>query len=367
MILDAQRELAAHLGDQLPADWRAAYDQNPRHEFLPDVVWTDVDEPVDRRTDPGRWLDYAYSDESVITQLHDGADTSTNGYPISSSCSMPSVVFTMLRWAALERGHRVLEIGTGTGWTAALMATRLGDDNVVTVEVDPAVADRARASLQRAGRSPLVVTGDGAHGYPARGPYDRVIATCSVEAVPYAWVQQCRPAARILTPWGPTADNSGLLRLTVSQDGTRADGRIVDWASFMRLRGQRPAIPSEPANFEEIADRHPIGDLDVEAFLSDGARMGVGLHLPDTRVWINSEGSALWLLAPGAWACATGGEILQAGTRRLWDEALVGYDWWIRAGRPERERYGVSVTAAGQTVWVDEPDRIISAAKVTAG
>ncbi|MGA8116389.1 MAG: methyltransferase domain-containing protein [Actinocatenispora sp.] len=359
MTLDAQRELAARLGDQLPADWRDAYDANPRHLFLPERVWYDVDEPIDRATDPTGWLTFAYADDSVITQLHDGAEDSDHGYPISSSCSMPSVVFTMLRWLAAGPGHRVLEIGTGTGWTAALMATRLGDDKIVSVEVDPTVAERARASLVRAGRNPLVVTGDGAHGYPARAPYDRVIATCSVETVPYAWVRQCRPGGRILTPWGPTADNTGLLRLSVSRDGTRADGRIVDWASFMRLRGQRRSIPDEPANFEEVAARSPIGDLDLADFLSEGARLGVALHLPDTRIWTDGTGGSLWLLAPGAWACVAAGEVRQAGDRALWDEAVAGYAWWVAAGRPDRDRYGVTVTAAGQTVWLDEPDHVI--------
>ncbi|MGA8115651.1 MAG: hypothetical protein WCA46_18480 [Actinocatenispora sp.] len=83
MILDAQKELAAHLGDQLPADWHEAYDANPRHEFLLNRVWYDVHQPVDRHTDPEAWLEYAYRDEAVITQLHDGAERSEHGYPIS--------------------------------------------------------------------------------------------------------------------------------------------------------------------------------------------------------------------------------------------------------------------------------------------
>jgi protein-L-isoaspartate(D-aspartate) O-methyltransferase len=161
-----------------------------------------VDEPVDRASDPQGWLDYAYADDSVITQLHDGAASSEHGYPISSSCSMPAVVFTMLSHLDIHLGQRVLEIGTGTGWNAALLAHRVGDDQVVSVEVDPALADAARRNLTRAGRTPLVITGDGAGGYPPAAPYDRVIATCSVQTVPYPWVAQARPGGVILTPWG---------------------------------------------------------------------------------------------------------------------------------------------------------------------
>ncbi len=61
--------------------------------------------------------------------------------------------------------------------------------------------------------------------------YDRVIATCSVYTVPYAWVAQTRPGGIILTPWGTTFENSALLRLTVNNNGDEAVGRIVDWAT----------------------------------------------------------------------------------------------------------------------------------------
>ena len=76
----------------LPARWRAAYDAHPRHLFLPDRVWVTLDEPLDRAAEPDRRLAYVYSDDSIITQLHNGAVCSERGYPISSSCSMPAVV-----------------------------------------------------------------------------------------------------------------------------------------------------------------------------------------------------------------------------------------------------------------------------------
>ncbi|MGH3798265.1 MAG: methyltransferase domain-containing protein [Pseudonocardiaceae bacterium] len=357
-MIDAQRELAERLGDQLPADWRVAYAANPRHRFLPDQVWKSVDEPVERSRDPAGWLAYAYSDESVITQLHDGAAGSEHGYPISSSCSMPAVVFTMLGHLDTHVGQRVLEIGTGTGWNVALLAHRLGDEQVVSVEVDPAVAEAARRNLAGLGRRPLVVTSDGARGYPPGAPYDRVIATCSVHTVPYPWVAQTRPGGIILTPWGTTFDNSALLRLTVDDSGQRALGRIVDWAAFMRLRAQRPVIPDEPDDFDTIAARSTT-DIDLADFLGEQARFRIGLHLPDCRLtWeLGTDGylDTLWLLAPHAWASVHDKIVRQAGTRRLWDEAAAGYTWWNQAGRPHRDRYGVTVTPDHQWVWLDDP------------
>lgn len=357
-MIEAQRKLAVRLGDRLSADWRAAYEANPRHLFLPDRVWRAVEEPLDRVTDPDGWLAYAYSDESVITQLHDGAECSEHGYPISSSCSMPAVVFTMLSQLDVYAGQRVLEIGTGTGWSTSLLSHRLGDDQVVSVEIDPSVADAARRNLASTGRAPLVITGEGTDGYPSAAPYDRVIATCSVHTVPYAWVAQTRPGGIVLTPWGTTFENSALLRLTVNNNGAEAVGRIVDWATFMRLRAQRPTIRDEPDNFDTIADRSRT-DVDLADFLNEDARFGIGLHLPDCRLtWeMGDDGylKTLWLLAPDAWASVDNTVVRQAGARRLWDEATAGYAGWLQSEKPSRDRYGVTITADHQWIWLDDP------------
>ncbi len=357
-MIEAQRDLAARLGEGLPTEWQVAYAANPRHLFLPDRVWKSVGAPLDRATDPSGWLAYAYSDESVITQLHDGAECSDHGYPISSSCSMPAVVFTMLSHLCAHPGQRVLEIGTGTGWNTALLSHRLGDDRVVSIEVDPALADIARRNLAGVGRTPLVVTGEGAEGYAPAGPYDRVIATCSVQTVPYTWVAQTGPGGIILTPWGTTFENSALLRLTVDDDGERAVGSVVDWATFMRLRAQRPVIPDEPDDFAAVAERSTT-DIDLTDFLSDDARFGVGLHVPECRLtWeLGEDGylDTMWLLAPDSWVSVRGTVVRQAGARRLWDEAATGYSWWVQSGRPRRNQYGVTVTADRQSLWLDDP------------
>ncbi|MGH3670046.1 MAG: hypothetical protein ACRDSH_05350, partial [Pseudonocardiaceae bacterium] len=125
----------------------------------------------------------------------------------------------------------------------------------VSIEVDPLVADAARRNLAGAGREPLVITGEGAHGYTPAAPYDRVISTCSVRTVPHAWVAQTRPGGVIVTPWGTTFENSALLRLIVNDNGDQTVGRIVDWATFMLHRTQRPMIPDEPDDFDAISER----------------------------------------------------------------------------------------------------------------
>ncbi|CAM5471588.1 methyltransferase domain-containing protein [Streptomyces abikoensis] len=86
----------------------------------------------------------------------------------------------------IQEGHRVLEIGTGTGWNAGLLAHRLGGANVVSIEYDADVAKTAVGNLRTADPAPLVLVGDGRVGHAGSAPFDRVIATCSIGKVPHA-------------------------------------------------------------------------------------------------------------------------------------------------------------------------------------
>ncbi len=233
----------------LAVQWQVGFCSVPRHAFIPETVWR-VDEdtedvndliPLHRSEHPDTWLELAYADDAVITQVDDCHPVGPGliGHEITSSASMPTVVAIMLAALGVEPGMTVCEVGTGTGYNAALFATRLGAANVTTIEVDPQIATRARTALADAGHGEVtVVTGDGAQGHPPGAPYDRVISTASVQRVPYPWVAQTRPGGRVVTPWGTAYYNGGLLSLTVAEDGT-AQGNIVDKASFMDLRDQR--------------------------------------------------------------------------------------------------------------------------------
>lgn len=230
-MIPPHEKLVAHLvqaGD-LPRHWRTAFEQVERHRFLPDR-FTDPDgDSVDRAREEDRWLTLAYDDIPVITQLDDGAEDGP-GYP-TSSASQPSIVADMLRRLDVFPGMRVLEVGTGTGYNTALLSHLLGDSEVTSIEVDVELAELARIRLMSAGFTPLVVTGDGTQGWPARAPFDRVISTAAVQRVPYHWVAQTRPGGKILTPgampsttgcW-PTSRSAGTAR--------RAGASVVAWPS----------------------------------------------------------------------------------------------------------------------------------------
>lgn len=341
------------------APWiRAAVEATPRDEFAPDRLWRwdgGGYVPVDRVVDEGAWVSLVYAgpDDAAVTQVVDGVPT--------SSLSCQAVVVDMLDSLLLEPGHRVLELGTGTGWNAALAARRAGPGNVVSVEVDPELAEGARKALAAAGLDVSVEVGDGAAGRPSERPWDRVISTYAVERVPWAWIAQARPGGRVVTPWG----RLGHLALTVADDGRSASGWVQGLATFMPARG----APGE-RRFADVRgvttageERGVVRDL---APLCDDAHLLFALRvaLPEVRVraardadgvnaWIH-DGDASWAVYS---ASADGTTTLyQGGSRRLGDELETAWDRWIAAGAPALFDHGMTVTPDTQFVWAYEPD-----------
>lgn len=137
--------------------------------------------------------------------------------------SQPFVVAFMTERLRLRGGERVLEVGTGSGYQAALLA-RLARE-VYSIELVPELAERARAVLiDELGLGNVRLrTGDGALGWPEAAPFDRIVATAAAPEVPPAWVAQLAPGGRLLLPLGEAA---GEQVLRVVDKG--ADGRSVE-------------------------------------------------------------------------------------------------------------------------------------------
>ncbi|MBC2879622.1 MULTISPECIES: methyltransferase domain-containing protein [Streptomyces] len=368
----------------LTSDWLPAFEAVPRHLFVPDVIWPGragmnrQSDRVVRAEEPEAWWAAVYRDAPITTQWDEGAYTGPGkGKVPSSSNSMPTMVFSMLDALSVEEGHRVLEIGTGTGWNAALLCHRVGAANVVTVEVDETSAREARARLHAAGYEPLTVVGDGAEGFPERAPYDRVIATCSVGRLPPPWITQTRPGGVIVAPWGPAYGGEAVVRLTVAGDGT-AFGRFVGSSAFMRLRAQRTARthvreylggrkwPADGVRSTTTLSPDAVGDWHV--------MFAIGVQVPGAFPWAEMYGDGsytLWLrdTAVTSWATVDYEpgkgefEVYQSGPRKLWAEVSAAYHWWDARGRPGFERFGLTVGAGVEQVWLDEPDRPVPAVR----
>ncbi|REE96301.1 methyltransferase domain-containing protein [Thermomonospora umbrina] len=353
-------------------DWNALLKAVPRHEFIPETVWIvepgggTIFKPLRRDDDPEAWRALCESDAAIITQVDDGAEE--GNFPTSSSSGL-QIMAPMLAALDPQDGMKILEIGTGTGYNAAVLATRLGPANVVSVEMDAMIADRARKALAEAGHPIEVITGDGTAGHPPRAPYDGVIATAAVKYVPYSWVEQTKPGGRIVLPLATEWDGGrgALLTLVVREDGT-AEGRCGMGTSFMCLRSQR-RLPIPPEDWDDDYDETWATVLPREPFDDDwSAEFAIGLALPGVRWALGWEDDDtrtfdLYHHETGSWAYCLPGEtrhrIRQYGPRRLWDDLQTAHTHWLHHDRPARDRYGLTVTPQAQHAWLDHPQNII--------
>lgn len=356
-------------------DWQHLLAEVPRADFIPDDIWDAQLRPISRRTNPAEWEKLVADNSFVITQVNNGE----GGEPrfASSSCSMPSVVAEMLDALDLQPDHHVLEIGTGTGWNAALLSRRAA--SVVSVEVDPAIAEQARQNLERTGHDVTVVTGDGLQGFAERSPYDRVISTAAVrEVVPPAWFEQTKAGGVLVTPWGTDWLNGVLLTLRVDPTRAVADGRFSGDIAFMRIRSQRATLFSWQPSEAEIADADVSksqshgGDFD-RIFNPRRGGFALGARLQSMYAWIDwdAEGERRHVveLDDGATksfarvhADLTSSKpwtVRQLGPRRLWDEVEAAYDWWHDNGEPGMDRFGMSCTPFTQWLWLDTDENIV--------
>ncbi|MEV2274361.1 rRNA adenine N-6-methyltransferase family protein [Nocardiopsis sp. NPDC049922] len=360
--------LAGRLRDRgTPEHIATLFARVPRHRFLPDVVWTEDRARIDRTEDPRTWLRTAYTDQALTTQRDDGRDGGM-GLPTSSS-SAPSVMARMLTAARIEPDQRVLEIGTGTGFNAALLSELLGARNVATVEIDETLAETARTSLYAAGYTPDVIVGDGERVEANAPAYHRIIATCTVARVPWSWLDQVRGRGRIVTPWSPSPGAPGGVLAQLDTHGRGlAEGRFEGSLAFMWARGQRrtgqraPDAHAGPDHVETV-DGDPRTDfLDGERALIlsllvpgwfHGMRVEPGAQEP--HVWAASARCSSW----ARWH--SDGRVEQAGARRLADEFAAGMSWWGARGGPGVDRFGLTVDRenARQTVWLDDPQHAL--------
>jgi methyltransferase of ATP-grasp peptide maturase system len=345
--------------------WKQAAAAVPRHEclrggFFRRAVGTDFTawQPI-REGDPG-WLEGCYTDESLVTQIAgtivpEDLRGRITREPTSSS-TLPSLVLRMLEDLQVEDGHKVLEIGTGTGYSTALLCARLGDECVTSIEYDAWVASRARAALGHLGTYPTLVTGDGLLGHGAGAPYDRVIATCGVRTVPMAWVEQTRPGGLILATVGGWLGSSELARLTVRQDGTASGPLLGGGVNFMLARPHMPPPLGLLPDLNDGKERETATGTDV--LNNWTARFVVQLAVPGAqRLTMQRDGHSEEVLVDvetGSWAAVYQDSgrwlVRQGGPEPLWDGVEEQFGRWCAAGAPALEGFTVNVTPEGQTI-----------------
>nr|WP_246843266.1 methyltransferase domain-containing protein [Allokutzneria sp. NRRL B-24872] len=367
--------LARGLADEMWAEgvlrspeWRAAVEAVPRHRFVPRFFTQDPegDWSETSSADEG-WLTAVYRNEPLVTAL---AVTANGNRVTVSSSTKPGLMVRMLEALDVRDGHRVLEVGTGTGYNAGLLSHRLGADRVFSVDIGAELVATARVRLADLGFVPSLSVVHGATGLPEHAPFDRIIATCSLPKVPWAWAEQVREGGLVLVDIKRSVHAGNLVLLTRHAD--RLEGRFSSrWAGFMAIRDADVA--------PEV--RSAAGDL------ADGTRSTTGLDpLPWSSLvpWFlaharlpgelafgyrgaSDQGQPEWATfsaIDGSWCAvrirADGNgrrEVRQGGPTPVWSVFEAAHEDWLALGRPGWDRFGLTVTADGRhEVWLDAPD-----------
>ncbi|MFJ7997635.1 methyltransferase domain-containing protein [Streptomyces sp. NPDC096310] len=345
------------------ACWIEAFSGVPRHAFVPEfTVRSQGGKHRYDQEDP-MWLTAAYQDTSLLTQF-DEVGVAT------SSSTRPSLMATMLEALDVVDGNRILEIGVGTGYNAALLSHRLGSDRVVSLDVDPDLVTAAQIRLGKVGYAPRLIAGDGMAGCPEHAPYDRLLATCGVGRIPDAWREQVCPGGVIVANVG-----YGIARLRVDRDG-RASGQFLPvMAAFMGARSDTDSVSATAQQLTRMLINRTGSTREISLPMSLGAEMAQ--FLPDlvhptvkTITLKNDAGHethCLWEPYTSSWARITLSDVRTAqlehgGPRDLWAEREPLLTHWVSAGRPSIDRYGLTVDAVGaHTLWLDGPTNKVGA------
>jgi protein-L-isoaspartate(D-aspartate) O-methyltransferase len=271
-----------------------AFRSVPRHLFLPSFS-----------------VHEAYADDAVPIRFADGVAT--------SSASQPSMMAIMLEQLDLREGQRVLEIGAGTGYNAALMSTVVGSTGAVTaIDIDPdlveAAADHlaaARPHLDPVDAADIrLVCGDGALGHPDGAPYDRIVLTVGSDDIRPEWIDQLAPGGRLLLPLAVRGSQLSVA-LDLGEDG-RLRSDSVQSCMFIRLRGigsgtgTTVGLPGLGLSVEVPSDGVPADPTRLAAALADpGPPLRLPFPLRQADVW---DGFGLWLALTEPRACRLVGD-----------------------------------------------------------
>ncbi|HID90338.1 TPA: protein-L-isoaspartate(D-aspartate) O-methyltransferase [Candidatus Bathyarchaeota archaeon] len=162
--------------------------------------------------------------------------------PIGYGQTISAIHMVVIMNEALElkRGQKVLEIGAGSGYHAALVAEIVGrEGHVFTIEIVPELVEFARENLKRTGYADrvTVIHGDGSVGYPKEAPYDRILVTAAAPGVPKPLLEQLKPEGIMVIPAGTIYLGQQLLKIRKAADGSITEEDLGSVA-FVPLRGK---------------------------------------------------------------------------------------------------------------------------------
>ncbi len=359
--------------DGLPPRFRDAVMAVPRHRFV--HRYRIGDGPLcDFDADPGAALATIYSDE-VMRHVDAAGDA------LPSSNSQPSYVLWLLHMLGLAPGNAVLEIGSGSGWLAAIMAQLVGPAGKVTgIELIPDLAEQSRTDLAAMGLGHVhIITGDGTPGHAAGAPYDRAIITAATWDLPAALFDQLAEGGRVLVPielrGGDGCDVTVLRRQGAVLVAEQAvPGWFVPLLGQGQDRGSQPSTPDDLPFWSAIS-ASPVLRYDLPLSVMPGGVAPAASHF---RSFLGRTEPGLLTVPPklkttwrpGMRMAAFGLVDLAEQSVALWDNGVVSgygggsaarrmalaYARWSEAGLPGMRAFQLEVHRSDpppDQIWID--------------
>jgi protein-L-isoaspartate(D-aspartate) O-methyltransferase len=333
--------LEQRLGRTLTPPVRSAFLQVPRHLF--------VQRYYEQRGNSLSWdlvqatPEKIYRDEALVTRIDE------RGMP-NSSTSQPSVMAAQLETLALEHGQRVLEIGVGTGYNAALLGKIVSDTGqVISIDIDEELVERAKHHLTSADvHNVVALPGDGFLGEAAYAPYDRLLTTCSVRSIPRAWFDQLTIGGRLVGNW-----LTHLASLFVCVEKTTADeldGGLLDLEAYYMEMRTKDLLPSkQKINWGQYETRTPtrMHLPNIKPLLDNSAySLLLQCFLPEMRKCYRSRSKDdqmhLYLLTREAAILVQDDGLLIFGDERISQMIQHSFDLYCQLGQPDITEYRVT-------------------------
>ncbi len=306
--------------------------------------------------------DAAYTDEALVTKIDP-----ISKHP-SSSSSQPSLMAMKLAALDLHPGQRVLEVGAGTGYNAALIASIVGATGwVVSIDIDDDLVEKAVQHLAIAGvENVQVVCGDGLLGYAEAAPYDRLLATGSFRALPDVWLDQLAPGGKLV---GNLIGNLASVFVCLTKNTQSADGILLPIGGnkqYMELHhGAFPhrVIP-DWSEYETAVLKEYVVDIDVPALIqqTDFLFLLQCLFPQVQRHWrynLESQMVDVYFLADMACLTVQAQEsgkwiVRERGGASLWDSFYEACVLWEQHDHPSLDQYRIYADFQGQYVSLND-------------
>lgn len=348
-----------------------AYLQVPRHLFvsryrgLGAQGWHDV-----RSDNLGDHLRALYADGPIILWGDDGAS-------IASTVSQPSLVLRMLDLLRLERGHKVFELGAGSGWNAALMGHLVGmTGHVYSLEIIPEIAKRAAAAIQALGiENVSIVEADGGEGYEAGARYDRIIFTAGTYDVPRHFYRQIKNGGLLLVSIKCEGGGDSLVLLRKMENHFESIESLQ--CAFVQMTGKHRIESLEPLCLERLPEWDELknSELSRTPFWWGGKgkelfvwrTLGIRSFLGVTEPWFQTFKSektpgnlyeenyfGLWDRPGRSLVIANDDALVSYGTPKAKERLMQNIEEWVSLGMP--------ATASFQ-VWVYPSDFLLTPRK----